>query len=58
MVTKNNCSFKKKLGKNGSNTPFFYFDLADESHEKLEENMLKPGEEPLRPLTEITRVEY
>ncbi len=38
---------------------FFYFDLAEESHEKLLENELKEAKEnPLEPISEVTKVEY
>ncbi|NGQ95865.1 hypothetical protein G3578_11935 [Brevibacillus sp. SYP-B805] len=38
---------------------YFYFDLADESHERLLEKELKEASEnPLEPLNEVTKVEY
>ncbi|MEB3103584.1 hypothetical protein [Ferviditalea candida] len=38
---------------------YFYFDLADEHHRKLmEEEMEEHKEDPLKPLENITRVEY
>ncbi|WP_019122955.1 hypothetical protein [Brevibacillus massiliensis] len=38
---------------------YFYFNLADESHEKLLEKELREAREnPLEPLQEVTEVEY
>lgn len=38
---------------------YFYFDLSDESHEKILEKELKEAKEnPLGPLEEVTKVEY
>ncbi|MFM1653584.1 hypothetical protein ACI7RC_15940 [Brevibacillus sp. B_LB10_24] len=38
---------------------YFYFSLADESHEKLLEKELREAREnPLEPLQEVTEVEY
>lgn len=38
---------------------YFYFDLADDHHSELmEEEMEEHREDPLKPLENITRVEY
>jgi hypothetical protein len=44
---------------NGTPKEYFYFDLSDESHEKLLEKELQEAtENPLGPLEEVTKVEY
>jgi hypothetical protein len=43
----------------GKPKEYFYFDLSDESHEKLLEKELQEAKEnPLGPLEEVTKVEY
>jgi hypothetical protein len=38
---------------------YFFFDLSDESHEKLLDKELREAKEnPLGPLEEVTKVEY
>jgi hypothetical protein len=38
---------------------YFFFDLSDESHEKILEKELREAKEnPLGPLEEVTKVEY
>jgi|GEM_PF-1564348 len=38
---------------------FFYFDLSDESHEKILQKELKEAKEnPLGPINEVTEIEY
>ncbi len=47
--------------KNDRDNPkeYFYFDLADESHEKILQKELEDAKEnPLGPMNEVTKVEY
>lgn len=38
---------------------FFYFDLSDESHEKILQKELEDAKSnPLEPLNEVTKIEY
>lgn len=50
---------KKERQQEGKNKEFFYFDLTDPSHKKLQEKELDDDRDnPLEPLTHVTEVEY
>lgn len=50
---------KQHSEENQSEGKYFYFDLADESHEKILEKELKEAKEnPLGLMNEVTKVEY
>jgi hypothetical protein len=45
--------------KRNNEDEYFFFDLSDESHEKMLEKELREAKEnPLGPLEEVTKVEY